>query len=198
MTDYQISSPVMQYKTIYYIHTMIYAPKSIKIKIVSSHQRSQLIGHTIFFTSEKRHIDAPIGYIIIFTSEQNRIARSPLLLTDKQHISKSLVAFFFRKMASNQTNCFQSLDSSVGEFIDGQENENTKKKTRHDVALFHEFLVLKGETRQMDELTLQELNDVSGFRFCISNFELPWNYLDIFSGCLILFFLVLPFYTTCE
>ena len=61
-------------------------------------------------------------------------------------------------MASNQTNRFQSLDSSVEEFIDGQENENTKKKTKLDVALFHEFLVLKGETRQMDELTPQELN----------------------------------------
>ena len=71
-------------------------------------------------------------------------------------------------MSSNQ-----SLDSSVEEFIDGQENENTKKKTKHDVALFHEFLVLKGELRQMDELTLQELNEVLGFHLCISNFELP-------------------------
>ena len=61
-------------------------------------------------------------------------------------------------MVPNQTNCFQSLDSSVEEFIDGQENENTKKNTKHDVALFHEFLVLKGEMRQMDELTPQELN----------------------------------------
>ena len=51
-------------------------------------------------------------------------------------------------MASNQTDRFQSLDSSVEEFIDGQENKNTKKKIKHDVALFHEFLVLKGETRQ--------------------------------------------------
>ena len=34
----------------------------------------------------------------------------------------------------------------------------TPKKTKHDVALFHEFLVLKGETRQTDELTPQELN----------------------------------------
>ena len=52
-----------------------------------------------------------------------------------------------------QANSFQSLDSSVEEFIDGQENENTKKKTKHDVAhaVFHEFLVFKGETRQMDE-----------------------------------------------
>jgi len=61
-------------------------------------------------------------------------------------------------MASNQTNRFQSLDSSVKEFIDGQENENTKKKTKDDVALIREFLVFKGETRQMDELTPQELN----------------------------------------
>ena len=61
-------------------------------------------------------------------------------------------------MPLNQTNRFQSLDSSVEEFIDGQENENNKKKTKHDVALFHEFLVLKGEMRQMDELTPQELN----------------------------------------
>ena len=61
-------------------------------------------------------------------------------------------------MASNQTNRFQSLDSSVEEFIDGQENESTKKKIQHDVALFHEFLVLKGEMRQMDELTPQDLN----------------------------------------
>ena len=61
-------------------------------------------------------------------------------------------------MASNQSNRFQSLDSSIEEFIDGQENENTKKKTKHDVALFHESLVLKGETRQMVELAPQELN----------------------------------------
>ena len=54
-------------------------------------------------------------------------------------------------MASNQTNRFQSLNSSVEEFIDGQENENMKKKTKHDVALLHEFLVLKGETRQKNK-----------------------------------------------
>ena len=34
-----------------------------------------------------------------------------------------------RKRVSNQTNRFQSLGLSVEEFIDGQENENTKKKT---------------------------------------------------------------------
>ena len=62
-------------------------------------------------------------------------------------------------MASNQTNRLQSLDSSVEEFVDGDENENAKQKTNHDVALFHEFLVLKGEMRQiMDKLTPQKMN----------------------------------------
>ena len=54
-------------------------------------------------------------------------------------------------MASNQTNRFQRLDLSVEEFIDGQENENTKKKTKQFVALFYEFLAFKGETRQMNQ-----------------------------------------------
>ena len=61
-------------------------------------------------------------------------------------------------MASNQTNHSQSLDSSVEEFIDRHENENTKKKTKHHVALFHKFLVLKGKIRQLDKLTPQEWN----------------------------------------
>ena len=65
----------------YYIHTEIYAPKSIEKKIVSSRQRNQLIDHRIFFTGEKRRIDPLIGYIIIFTSEPCSLLA--LLLTDK-------------------------------------------------------------------------------------------------------------------
>ena len=79
----------MRYILPYYIHTEIYAPKSIEIKIVSLRQ---VIGDTIFFTSEKRRIDALIGCIIIFTSEKDRVARSPLLLTDKKHISSNIRA----------------------------------------------------------------------------------------------------------
>ena len=41
-------------------------------------------------------IDALIGYIINITSEQNRVARSQLLLTDKKHISK-LKRIFLQK-----------------------------------------------------------------------------------------------------
>ena len=61
---------VMPQKGFYHIRTEIYAPKGIEIKVVSLRWRSQLIGHTIFFTSEKRRIDALIGYTVIFTSEK--------------------------------------------------------------------------------------------------------------------------------
>ena len=60
-------------------------------------------------------------------------------------------------MASNQTNCFQSLHSSVEEFIDGQENE-TPRKDQARCCSVSQILVLKGEMRQMGELTPQELN----------------------------------------
>ena len=51
-------------------------------------------------------------------------------------------------MDSNQTNRFQSLaDSSIEEFIDEHESENAKKRAKHNVALFHEFLALKDETK---------------------------------------------------
>jgi len=42
------------------------------------------------------------------------------------------------------------------------------KKDQPQVALIHEFLVFKGETRQMDELTPQELDKFS------SNFALAF------------------------
>ena len=51
-------------------------------------------------------------------------------------------------MTSNQTNRFQSVDSSVEEFIDGQEIENTKKKAKHDAALFHEVKFLFWKKRR--------------------------------------------------
>ena len=83
-------------------------------------------------------------------------------------------------MVSNQTNRLQSLDSSVEEFVDGDENENAKQKTNHDVALFHEFLALKVETKAEQGIRTRNTSP-------ISNFELPKNYFDIFSGCLISF-----------
>ena len=78
-------------------------------------------------------------------------------------------------MASNQTSHFQSLDSSVEKFVDGEETENTNKKTKHDAALIHEFLVLKGETRQMDELTPQELNKFLSEFLCPSSLRVSFK-----------------------
>ena len=43
----------------------------------------------------------------------------------------------------------------------------TSRKNQTNVALFHEFLVLKSEKREMDELTPQGLNKVSGFHYYI-------------------------------
>ena len=57
-------------------------------------------------------------------------------------------------MASNQTNRLQSLDSSVEGFVDGHENENAKQKTKHDVALFYEFLVFNGRVAASTSMIL--------------------------------------------
>lgn len=53
---------------------------------------------------------------------------------------------------------FESLDVSVEEFIDDQENENTKKKTKQNVGLLEEFLGFKEERRKIEEIPPQELN----------------------------------------
>ena len=45
---------------------------------------------------------------------------------------------------------------SLKQFIEDQENENTKKKTQQNVAL--EFLTLKNESRIMEEIPPKELN----------------------------------------
>ena len=49
--------------------------------------------------------------------------------TYEQFIDGVTVAPLFVISFIAQPNCFQSLDLSVEELIDGQENENTKKKT---------------------------------------------------------------------
>ena len=47
---------------------------------------------------------------------------------------------------------------SVEQFIEDQENENTKKKIEHNVALLKEFLTLENESRLMEEMAPKELN----------------------------------------
>ena len=47
---------------------------------------------------------------------------------------------------------------SVEEFIEEQENENTRKKTEQNIALLKEFLTLKAESRAVEEIPPDELN----------------------------------------
>ena len=44
------------------------------------------------------------------------------------------------------------IDSSVEQFIEDQENENTKKKTQQNVALLKEFLTLKNGERDIEQI----------------------------------------------
>ena len=96
-----------------------------------------MIGHTIFFTSEKNDIGFPAfrrGFpkVGMFTT----FAASP----------ESIMVSRFADIVS------------VEQFIEDQENENTKKKTEHNVALLKEFLTLENESRLMEEMAPKELN----------------------------------------
>ena len=60
-------------------------------------------------------------------------------------------------MASSR---FASLEGSIETFIDEQENQNTVKKTKRDVAFIAEFLQTKGETWiEIAEILPAELNE---------------------------------------
>ena len=52
---------------------------------------------------------------------------------------------------------FVDIDS-VEKFIEEQENENTKKKTEQNICLLKQFLVLKEETRPVENIPPLELN----------------------------------------
>ena len=48
--------------------------------------------------------------------------------------------------------------NSVEQFIEDQENENTRKKTQQNVPLLEEFLTLRNESRLIEEIAPKELN----------------------------------------
>ena len=55
---------------------------------------------------------------------------------------------------------FTALKGSIETFIEEQENQNTVKKTKRDVAFVTEFLQTKGETRiEIAEILPAELNE---------------------------------------
>ncbi|PFX15582.1 hypothetical protein AWC38_SpisGene20190, partial [Stylophora pistillata] len=56
---------------------------------------------------------------------------------------------------------FASLEGSIETFIEEQENQNTVKKTKRDVALFTEFLRTKAEAQsEIAEIPPAELNEL--------------------------------------
>ena len=56
---------------------------------------------------------------------------------------------------------FAFLEGSIETFIEEQENQNTAKKTKRDVAFLTEFLQTKGETRiEIAEILPAELNEL--------------------------------------
>ena len=53
---------------------------------------------------------------------------------------------------------FADLDVSVDEFIEQQENENTKRKTEQNLSLLNQFLSSKNEKRSIEDIPSTELN----------------------------------------
>ena len=61
---------------------------------------------------------------------------------------------------------------SPEEFIKGQQNEDTRKKTEQNIALLKEFLTLKGESRAVEEIPPNELNSfISEFNITVKKKE---------------------------
>ena len=57
-------------------------------------------------------------------------------------------------------------DEDVDEFIELEENVNTKKKTEIDLGLIKSFIVKENERRPLEELSPQELDlYLSRFRY---------------------------------
>ena len=61
-------------------------------------------------------------------------------------------------MASSSSNSRSADITSVEEFIEGQENENTKRKAEQNVAFLKKFLRLKDESRPAEEIPPHELS----------------------------------------
>ena len=57
--------------------------------------------------------------------------------------------------------------TEVEEFIDNEDNSNTRKKTKNDMALLSSLMAKEKENRQFEEIPPQELNNY------LSRFLLP-------------------------
>ena len=77
-------------------------------------------------------------------------------LTSAQSWPSSFTPNLESNMASSR---FASLEGSIETFIEEQENQNSVKKTKRDVALLTEFLQTKGETRSELSVRTKEGQD---------------------------------------
>ena len=55
---------------------------------------------------------------------------------------------------------FAVLDGSIDDFIDDQENKNTRAKTDRDINLLRAFLEAKQEQREVQNIPVPELNEL--------------------------------------
>ena len=62
-------------------------------------------------------------------------------------------------MAEGEILRFPALQKSVNQFIEEQKNKQTLSIARRDVGLLSEFLKSKQESRKIEEIQSQELND---------------------------------------
>ena len=77
--------------------------------------------------------------------------------------------------------------NSVEQFIEDQENENTRKKTQQNVASLKEFLTLRNESRLIIEIFPKELNaDIAEFTITVrkkdSKEDFEPSFLQFFDG----------------
>jgi len=115
--------------------------------------RSNLIGHSIFLTSKKYRMTNQKPDTIFFTSEKIRIGFSRLS-------GRSCEVIESECLQHSLLSLLQGLQTLIqwSNFIEDQENENTRKKTQQNVDLLKEFLTLRNESRLIEEIPPKELN----------------------------------------
>ena len=134
--------------------TEIYLKSKLSNKNGLSKTRNNLIGHTIFLTSEKYRMTNHRPHTKFFTSEKI-VSVFPAFRRNFQSECSQL--------SLPQNHGFRFADIvSVKQFIEDQENENTKQKTQQNVALLKKFLKLKNESRLIEEIPPKELNAYIG------------------------------------
>ena len=78
---------------------------------------------------------------------------------NRMSLSRRFLTLVIMASGCSSSARFAHISSIVQEFIEDNENEPTRRKTKHDVALFHEFLSAKEESRLVEEIPAETLDD---------------------------------------